>query len=65
MRFTAPEVKGVYSFTLGVHSDSYMDADYSVDIKVSRRLQVSFYWFPFLSYHQKFGVPVSVVRWKQ
>ncbi|CAJ0949539.1 unnamed protein product, partial [Mesorhabditis belari] len=34
LKFTAPEEKGVYSFTLGVHSDSYMDADYMMDIKL-------------------------------
>ncbi|CAJ0560538.1 unnamed protein product, partial [Mesorhabditis spiculigera] len=34
MRFNAPDEKGIYTFTLGVHSDSYMDADYSRDLKL-------------------------------
>uniref|UniRef100_A0A1I7XEW2 SEC63 domain-containing protein n=1 Tax=Heterorhabditis bacteriophora TaxID=37862 RepID=A0A1I7XEW2_HETBA len=33
LRFPAPGQKGIYHYTLAVRSDSYMDADYSKDIK--------------------------------
>jgi len=34
LRFPAPSTKGTYYFTLHVRSDSYMDFDYSSDIKM-------------------------------
>lgn len=35
IKFGAPQEKGVYYYTLLVKSDSYMDCDYSLDLKVS------------------------------
>ncbi|KAL3113866.1 hypothetical protein niasHT_017462 [Heterodera trifolii] len=34
LRFSAPAQKGNYFFTLHIRSDSYMDMDYSVDVKM-------------------------------
>ena len=34
LRFAAPGIKGFYTFALSVKSDSYMDADFTTDIKV-------------------------------
>uniref|UniRef100_A0A915EFI1 J domain-containing protein n=1 Tax=Ditylenchus dipsaci TaxID=166011 RepID=A0A915EFI1_9BILA len=34
LRFSAPPGKGTYYFTLNVRSDSYLDSDYSVDVKM-------------------------------
>lgn len=34
IRFAAPQHKGIYTYNLSVKSDSYMDAEYSVDFKI-------------------------------
>lgn len=34
IRFAAPPHKGIYTYNLSVKSDSYMDAEYSVDFKI-------------------------------
>ncbi|UMM14730.1 hypothetical protein L5515_002426 [Caenorhabditis briggsae] len=34
IRFAAPPHKGIYTYNLSVRSDSYMDAEYSVDFKI-------------------------------
>lgn len=34
MKFQAPAAKGSYQYILHVRSDSYIDADYQVDVKV-------------------------------
>lgn len=34
IRFAAPNHKGIYTYNLSVKSDSYMDAEYSVDFKI-------------------------------
>ncbi|KAI1722542.1 dnaJ domain-containing protein [Ditylenchus destructor] len=34
LRFSAPPQKGHYYFTLNVRSDSYLDSDYSIDVKM-------------------------------
>ncbi|KAH7700231.1 Protein DNJ-29 a [Aphelenchoides avenae] len=34
LRFSAPPQKGTYYFILNVRSDSYMDSDYTVDVKM-------------------------------
>ncbi|CAI2298480.1 unnamed protein product [Caenorhabditis sp. 36 PRJEB53466] len=34
IRFAAPPVKGIYTYNLAVKSDSYVDAEYSVDFKI-------------------------------
>lgn len=34
IKFAAPQQKGTYNYNLLVRSDSYMDCDYSLDLKV-------------------------------
>ncbi|CAB3407176.1 unnamed protein product [Caenorhabditis bovis] len=34
IRFPAPKEKGIYTYNLSVRSDSYIDAEYSVDVKL-------------------------------
>ncbi|CAI5439045.1 unnamed protein product [Caenorhabditis angaria] len=34
IRFGAPQQKGVYTYNLSIRSDSYLDAEYSVDFKI-------------------------------
>lgn len=34
MKFAAPQSKGTYHYVVYVKSDSYIDADYQVDVKV-------------------------------